>query len=102
MQEADIPIFLSKLKQFRNKLIAGRYNGLQGKISTESELLIIWGTANSRGTQVLDIPKQFELNISAYGKVVHHGPYVMNSETEIPEAMRDYQKGKMVVLIEEE
>ena len=34
-------------------------------------------------------------------KVVQHGPFVMNSETEILEAMRDYQMGKMGVLIEE-
>jgi redox-sensitive bicupin YhaK (pirin superfamily) len=33
-------------------------------------------------------------------KVVAHGPFVMNSETEILEAMRDYQKGKMGILIE--
>lgn len=34
-------------------------------------------------------------------KVAQQGPYVMNSETEIPHAMRDYQLGKMGVLIEE-
>ncbi len=34
-------------------------------------------------------------------KVAQHGPFVMNSETEILEAMRDYQMGKMGVLIEE-
>jgi len=34
-------------------------------------------------------------------KVVQHGPFVMNSETEILQAMRDYQMGKMGVLIEE-
>ena len=34
-------------------------------------------------------------------KVVAHGPFVMNSETQILEAMRDYQMGKMGVLIEE-
>ena len=33
--------------------------------------------------------------------VVSHGPFVMNSQTEIMEAFRDYQKGKMGVLIEE-
>jgi len=30
--------------------------------------------------------------------MVQHGPYVMNSQTEILEAMRDYQMGKMGVL----
>lgn len=34
-------------------------------------------------------------------KVVQHGPFVMNSTTEILEAMRDYQMGKMGILIEE-
>jgi hypothetical protein len=34
-------------------------------------------------------------------KVVSHGPFVMNSQTEILEAMRDYQMGRMGVLIEE-
>ena len=30
-----------------------------------------------------------------------HGPFVMNTQTEIMEAVRDYQMGKMGVLIEE-
>lgn len=34
-------------------------------------------------------------------KVVHHGPFVMNTETQILEAMRDYQMGKMGILIED-
>lgn len=34
-------------------------------------------------------------------KLVQQGPFVMNTETEILEAMRDYQMGKMGVLIEE-
>lgn len=34
-------------------------------------------------------------------KVVAHGPFVMNNETQIMEAMRDYQMGKMGVLIED-
>jgi quercetin 2,3-dioxygenase len=34
-------------------------------------------------------------------KVVSHGPFVMNNETQILEAMRDYQKGKMGMLIED-
>jgi quercetin 2,3-dioxygenase len=32
--------------------------------------------------------------------VVSHGPFVMNSQTEIMQAMRDYQMGKMGILIE--
>jgi quercetin 2,3-dioxygenase len=33
--------------------------------------------------------------------MVHYGPFVMNTETEIMEALRDYQMGKMGILIEE-
>ena len=33
--------------------------------------------------------------------VASHGPFVMNTQTEIMEAVRDYQLGKMGVLIEE-
>ena len=32
--------------------------------------------------------------------VASHGPFVMNNQTEIMEAFRDYQLGKMGVLIE--
>lgn len=35
-------------------------------------------------------------------KVTQSGPFVMNSQTELMEAMRDYQMGKMGILIEEE
>lgn len=34
-------------------------------------------------------------------KVEQHGPFVMNSQTQILEAMRDYQMGKMGFLVEE-
>ena len=33
-------------------------------------------------------------------KIAQHGPFVMNDQTQILEAMRDYQMGKMGVLIE--
>ncbi|MBY0435293.1 MAG: hypothetical protein K2U26_14385 [Cyclobacteriaceae bacterium] len=33
-------------------------------------------------------------------EVVSYGPFVMNTQTQIMEAMRDYQKGKMGILIE--
>ena len=147
VSEADIPSILSEDKRVSNKLIAGKYNGLQGKIRTESELLIIWSKAKSGGTQLFSISEKLntllyliggKLKITGYGKVeaeslvvfdnnvgqievsgnseaeflllagaalnekvVQQGPYVMNSETEILEAMRDYQMGKMGILIEE-
>ena len=33
--------------------------------------------------------------------VVSHGPFVMNNQTQLLEAFRDYQMGKMGVLIED-
>jgi len=35
-------------------------------------------------------------------EVTQSGPYVMNTQTEILEAMRDYQMGKFGILIEED
>ena len=145
--EDEIPLFLSEDKQISSKLIAGSYGDLFGRIATESDLLIIWCTANGQGTETLEIPKGFnsmvytisgEVKIKDYGmveqesllifgedgneitvstdkdasflllaglplneKVVQQGPFVMSSETQILEAMRDYQMGKMGILIED-
>ena len=145
--EQEIPVFLSKDKNIRSKVIAGHYDSLKGKIEVESELLMLWNDAIGKGSQTFSIPKGFntiiytikgQLRIKDYGlvekesltvfeddgdqisitadkgtsflllsglplneKMVQHGPFVMNSETEILEAMRDYQMGKMGILIEE-
>ncbi|NQV42270.1 MAG: pirin family protein [Candidatus Marinimicrobia bacterium] len=145
--EAEIPVFLSEDKQFKNKVIAGQYNELMGKIMTQSELLILWSYANTKASQILTLPESFnsmlyvlrgELRVTGFGKVlaeslvifdkpsteieistdsntqylllagapldesiVHQGPFVMNTTTEILEAMRDYQMGKMGFLVEE-
>lgn len=146
--EKDIPLFYSEDQLLRNKLIAGSINGLDGRIETESELLVIWSEVKTGGTHTFNIANHHnsmlylirgEIKIGAYGKVeketlvvfenqpgdievlsgsdaqflilagapidekvVQHGSYVMNTETEILEAMRDYQKGKMGILVEEE
>lgn len=145
--EKDIPVFTSEDKKILNKLIAGKWNGLQSKIKTETELLIIWSNAEAEGKQTFSLPELFNamlyvisgtVRITTYGKVdneslvvfdnnaesieisadtasqflllsgtpinekvVQQGPFVMNTTTEIMEAMRDYQMGKMGVLIEE-
>lgn len=145
--EKKIPLFSSDDQQISNKLIAGSYEGLEGQIETESELLMIWSTTSGKGSQSYHIPKGFntmiyiikgQLKITGFGmvekenlaifeegiehievsadssssflvlsgapineKVAQQGPFVMNSETELLEAMRDYQMGKMGILIEE-
>lgn len=143
-----MPVFTSSEdNNISNKLIAGTYENLKGKVIPKSDMLIIWGISSEEGEQLLKIPKDFstmlylikgEMNIKAYGlvekenlvvfelegdtiemklkansqflllsgipideKVTQYGPYVMNSQTEIMEAMRDYQMGKMGILIEE-
>ena len=48
--EKDIPLFISEDQLIRNKLIAGSLNGLDGKIETESDLLVIWSEANAGGS----------------------------------------------------
>lgn len=147
ISETDIPFFMSNDNQITNKLIAGNFEGLYGKIETESELLIIWSNAIAGSSQTFILPEMFNVmlyvisgtvNVAAYGiveneslvvfdsngetieisaksnaqflllagkpineEVVHHGPFVMNTTTEIMEAMRDYQMGKMGILIEE-
>lgn len=140
--------FSSEDKKVSSKLIAGDYDSYKGKITPQSELLIIWSEGEKEGTQKLTIPKGYssmlylikgDIHIKGYGlvekehlavfeneegileitfkekgqflllcgkpideKVTQSGPYVMNSQTEILEAIRDYQMGKMGILIEED
>ena len=147
ISEEDIPLIFSEDNQIISKLIVGMYGAQKGKITPESELLILWGTAKGSGAMTYELPKghntmlytvKGEINLKGYGKVekeclvvfenegehitvettekasflilsgkpinektVQHGPFVMNSETQILEAMRDYQMGKMGILIEE-
>lgn len=147
LAENKIPVFVSDDNRVKSKLVAGNYNGLPGKIETESELLVIWGVAENGGKQTYLLPDLFnamlyvirgKLRIAGYGiveeeslavfdksgvsveistetgaqflllagmpideKVVQQGPFVMNTTTQILEAMRDYRMGKMGILIEE-
>ena len=145
--EAEMSIFLSEDQAIENKLIVGNYQGQKGKIEGESELLVIWSKAKSKGKQTFKVGKEFntmlyvingEVEVLDQGKfnrknlivfdnnaeaieisleantqfvllagiplnekITQQGPFVMNTTTEIMEAMRDYQMGKMGVLIEE-
>jgi len=72
-----------------------------GKVLSES-LAIFDGSDNDIEIST-DSSTQFLLLAGAPldESIVHQGPFVMNTTTEILEAMRDYQMGKMGVLIEE-
>ena len=136
-----MPVFSSKDNLITNKLVAGKYNDLQSKIKSETELLMIWSKAKQGGTQTYYLPELFNVmlymirgnvRITGYGKVdkenlvvfnndsditeisavtdaqflllagkpinekvTQQGPFVMNTTTEILEAIRDYRMGKM-------
>jgi redox-sensitive bicupin YhaK (pirin superfamily) len=61
--------------------------------NNDGEAITLNGLENTRVLFLSGLPLE--------EKVVSHGPFVMNTQTEIMEAMRDYQKGKMGILIEE-
>lgn len=69
----------------------------------EKESLIVFDT-NAENIEITAISDaQFLLlsGVPIAEKVTQQGPFVMNTTTEIMEAMRDYQMGKMGILIEE-
>jgi len=148
LSEEQIPVVFSEDKKVKTKVIAGVYKGTKNDLPTESELQILWGNAENKGTETYQISEGFNsmiylikgtLRITGYGfvdaeslvifedvgdsvtinaiedsqflllsgkplneKVSQSGPFVMNNQTQILEAMRDYQMGKMGVLIEED
>lgn len=72
-----------------------------GNVDTES--LVILETDTSAISIVAQAGAQWLIlsGVPLNEKVTQYGPYVMNTQTEILEAMRDYQMGKMGILIEE-
>ncbi len=72
--------------------------------SIEAEHLAIFEHGGSKITVTAEEESEFlVLSGQPIGeKVVQSGPFVMNSETQILEAMRDYRMGKMGILIEDD
>jgi redox-sensitive bicupin YhaK (pirin superfamily) len=148
LSNESMPTFLSNDGKVTNKLVAGQYLEQRGKITPQSELLVIWSEGSADGQITLAIPEGFnsmlyvvrgQLSLKGHGivdgeelatlstegseielaikedgtqfillagkpineKVAQQGPYVMNNTTELLEAMRDYQMGKMGILIED-
>lgn len=81
---------------------------LDGKITMDGygltdglHAVVLEKGADGISFEALDDTRMLLLSGEPLGeKVVSYGPFVMNSQTEIMEAMRDYQMGKMGVLIE--
>ena len=83
-------------------LIKGSLN-VKGYGLVEAEQLVVYGISGDSIEITLKQDSQF-LILSGKPldeKVTQHGPYVMNTQTEVLEAMRDYQMGKMGILIED-
>ncbi len=89
--------FNSMLYLIRGELKIGGY----GKV--DKETLVVFDNQPGEIEVLSSSDTQFLLLAGSpiNEKVVQQGPYVMNTETEILEAMRDYQKGKMGILVEE-
>ena len=61
-----------------------------------------WENATSVFFRAPDVPRLFIASGKPIGeKIAANGPFVMNTETEVLQAMRDYQIGKMGILIED-
>jgi redox-sensitive bicupin YhaK (pirin superfamily) len=75
---------------------------LKGYGKVDKETLVVFDNNDTDIEMNAVLDTQFLLLAGApiNEKVTQQGPYVMNSTTEIMEAMRDYQMGKMGILIE--
>ena len=85
-------------------LIRGQAS-LQGYGLLEAEQLVTFGTEGSTITIELQADDSQFLLLTGQPlneEVTQHGPYVMNTQTEVLQAMRDYQMGKMGILIEDD
>lgn len=85
-------------------LIKGRVS-IKGYGLVDAENLVIFSSEGSQIEVSIKEDKTEFLVLSGKPlneKVTKNGPFVMNTETQILEAMRDYQMGKMGVLIEDE
>jgi redox-sensitive bicupin YhaK (pirin superfamily) len=77
---------------------------LKGFGLVEAESLVIFEEGGTEiGINIKEDSQFLILSAQAINeKIEQHGPFVMNNQTQILEAMRDYQMGKMGILIEED
>ncbi len=141
----ETPTYSSKDNKVQVAVVAGESNGVKGKISAYSDLMILRLSFDKNGKIEIPIPENYnafvyqldgkmnldgkelgEKNLIWYNndgksiqlesneatnaillagapikeQVYSYGPFVMNNQTQILQAMSDYQQGKMGVLIE--
>jgi len=115
VSDSEMIILWSEAKEqgVETYTIDKRYNSMiyliKGEISVsgfgmvEAKSLVVYENDGSEIEITAKTDAQYLLlsGIPLNEKLVQQGPFVMNSETEILEAMRDYQMGKMGILIEE-
>ena len=143
LKNEDISTIQDDQGNFILKVIAGEQNGIEGKITTQTEVNVFTADVKQSGKMTVEIPThheslvylldgevlvnnettlkkgasqmitfhrggdQIELEgqcesnllilsgVPIEEKVISWGPYVMNTQTEIIEALIDYQSGKM-------
>ncbi|MEM9340294.1 MAG: pirin family protein [Bacteroidota bacterium] len=83
-------------------LLEGRVSIEQFGLLDEHNLVWLEEDANELLIEIKETSKLLFLSADPLNEpLATYGPFVMNNQTEIMEAMRDYQMGKMGVLIEE-
>lgn len=140
----NIPVYVSEDGALKMRLVAGKWNTMQGPANTFTDIIALHGTITKDKQDDINIPAghnallyvlegKLEINgkhhvregmiviyendgsfISIKAKedaqflllsgvpidepYASYGPFVMNTQTEIMEAIRDYQAGKMGIL----
>jgi redox-sensitive bicupin YhaK (pirin superfamily) len=81
--------------------VSGRSSSSDGKRAFEEDLICYRNDGESISVEVTEDAVMLLLAGAPLNEeLVMHGPFVLNNQTQVLEAMRDYQMGKMGILIE--